>query len=206
MQSLKYYLDKTSEHHDHLCPRQVLGVRMGLAGISVLGLPPEQTGKRLLIILECDGCFVDGVSAVTGCTVGHRTLCVEDYGKTAVTFVDTELGKAVRISPRIDLREQAILAEAEEPDHYQAMLKAYQVLPDVDMFIMNEVQLHERISSLVSQPGMRVSCESCGEEIMNEREINAGGKILCLPCAGKSYCSIGEVVSPENQFSAKVND
>ena len=124
MQSLKYYLDKTRQHHDHLCPRQILGVRMGLAGIHVLDLPPEQTGKRLLIIMECDGCFVDGVSAVTGCTAGHRTLRVEDYGKTAVTFVDTELGTSIRISPRFDLRERAILHEAGEPDHYQAMLKA----------------------------------------------------------------------------------
>jgi formylmethanofuran dehydrogenase subunit E len=44
----------------------------------------------LLTILETDGCAADGVSAATGCWVGRRTLRVEDFGKVAATFVDTQ--------------------------------------------------------------------------------------------------------------------
>ncbi len=54
--------------------------------------------KRLLVIVESDGCFVDGVSVTTGCTVGHRTLRVEDYGKVAATFVDVSSERALRVA------------------------------------------------------------------------------------------------------------
>ena len=56
------------------------------------------------MILESDGCFADGLEAATGCTVGHRTLRVEDYGKIAATFVDVSTGQAIRIAPRLDVR------------------------------------------------------------------------------------------------------
>ncbi len=84
-------LDKSMQDHDHLCPRQILGVRIGLAGMKALGFTEPPTKKQLLVISETDGCFVDGVIAATNCTVGHRTLRVEDYGKVAVTFVDVQI-------------------------------------------------------------------------------------------------------------------
>ena len=40
-----------------------------------------------LIIVETDGCFVDGIEVSTGVTVGHRSLRVVDLGKIAATFV-----------------------------------------------------------------------------------------------------------------------
>ena len=60
--------------HDHLCPRQFLGVRIGLAGMKILGFDEPLTWKELLAISEMDGCFVfvDGVAAAMGCTVGYR--------------------------------------------------------------------------------------------------------------------------------------
>ncbi len=35
---LTILLKKSASEHNHLCPRQVLGVRMALAGLSTLGL------------------------------------------------------------------------------------------------------------------------------------------------------------------------
>jgi len=80
--NLQPLLEKSSRDHSHLCPRQILGVRMGLAGMAALGFDAPPDKKRLLVIVENDGCFADGVIAATNCTVGHRTLRVEDYGKT----------------------------------------------------------------------------------------------------------------------------
>ena len=71
------YLEKSSRDHSHLCPRQILGVRMGLCGLKAVGLSANQRSKRLLVITETDGCFADGLTAATNCTVGHRTLRVE---------------------------------------------------------------------------------------------------------------------------------
>lgn len=43
MQSLELLLRKSAMHHTHLCPRQVLGVRIGLAGMNGLGLTDPWT-------------------------------------------------------------------------------------------------------------------------------------------------------------------
>jgi formylmethanofuran dehydrogenase subunit E len=180
-------LEKSSRDHSHLCPRQILGVRMGLCGLKALGVSANQGSKRLLVITETDGCFADGLTAATDCTVGHRTLRVEDYGKAAATFVDTQSGLAVRVAPVLDVREQAYQYAPNEPRHYFAQMQAYQIMPDEEMFSVTEVQLAVSIVEIVSRPGMRVNCEVCGEEIMNEREIRKNGQILCKACAYNAY-------------------
>src|SRR5512147_1061230 len=100
-------LAASATHHHRICPRQVLGVRIGLLAGRVLEIPLPQPEKRLLAIAETDGCFVDGISAATGCYVGRRALRIEDYGKTAATFVDTLTEQTIRIAPRGDIRELA---------------------------------------------------------------------------------------------------
>src|SRR5512147_77469 len=101
MNDLPTLLAASAARHSHLCPRQVLGVRTGLAGLAALSLLPPLRDKRLLVIVETDGCFTDGIEVSTGVAVGHRTLRVEDYGKIAATFVNIPTGEALRISPRL---------------------------------------------------------------------------------------------------------
>ncbi|RIK46247.1 MAG: formylmethanofuran dehydrogenase, partial [Chloroflexi bacterium] len=107
MDSLTDLLAQSATHHKRVCPRQVLGARTGLLAGLLLDLPLPQPEKRLIAIAETDGCFVDGISAATGCYVGRRTLRIEDYGKTAATFIDSLTEGAVRIAPRQDVRELA---------------------------------------------------------------------------------------------------
>lgn len=183
-------LEESSKHHSHLCPRQILGVRIGLAGMEALELGANQGSKRLLTILETDGCFADGVIAATKCTVGHRTLRVEDYGKVAATFVDTKTGRAVRVAPTIDVRNRAYTCCPEESRHYFAQMQAYQTMPVEQLATITEIQLMTPVEQIVSRPGVRVECVSCGEEIMNEREINVNGQPLCRACAGGSYYQV----------------
>jgi formylmethanofuran dehydrogenase subunit E len=185
--NLTDYLEKSSCDHSHLCPRQILGVRMGLCGLKAVGLPANQGNKRLLVITETDGCFADGLTAATDCTVGHRTLRVEDYGKAAATFVDTHTGLAVRVAPVLDIRERAYQYAQNEPRHYFAQMQAYQILPDEEMFSVTEVHLAVSIAEIVSRPGVRVHCDGCGEEIMNEREVLKNGQVLCRACASNAY-------------------
>lgn len=181
-------LEKSARDHTHLCPRQILGVRIGLAGMAALGLEANHGGKRALVILETDGCFADGVIAATDCTVGHRTLRVEDYGKVAATFVDTKTGKAVRVMPALDVRQQAISCCPEESRHYFAQMRAYQIMPAEKLLLVTDVQLVTPVEQIVSRPNLRVNCDLCGEEILNEREIRQNGLILCQPCARGGYC------------------
>lgn len=187
MANLQEILQISATRHSHLCPRQVLGARIGLAGAAALGLAVPRTDKRLLVILETDGCFADGVEVATGCTVGHRTLRVEDYGKVAATFIDVKTGVTIRVAPRIDVRERAYAYAADEPRHYFAQLHAYQIMPDADLLTIQSVTLTTPIAAIVSRPGVRVNCDQCGEEIINEREIICGERRLCRACAGNGY-------------------
>lgn len=179
-------LELSCRDHDHLCPRQVLGVRIGLAGLTALGFDAPPHNKALLVIVESDGCFADGVSTATGCTVGHRTLRVEDYGKAAATLVDVKSGQAVRVAPALDARQKAAALLPNEP-RYSAQLHAYQIMPDEQLLTLTEVQLGTPVKQLISRPGLRVHCAVCGEEIINEREIAACGQTLCRACAGQAY-------------------
>jgi formylmethanofuran dehydrogenase subunit E len=58
---LQSLLEKSAANHSHLCPRQILGVRMGLTGMRALGFDAPPPKKRLLVIVESDGCFADGI-------------------------------------------------------------------------------------------------------------------------------------------------
>ena len=186
--NIETFLTSSARHHTHLCPRQILGARIGLAGLSSLGLTTDEIArKRLLVIAETDGCFVDGLIAVTGCDFGHRTLRVEDYGKVAATFIDTKTERCLRIAPALDVRQKASVYVPDEPRHYFAQMQAYQVMPDSELLIIQEVLLNRPSREILSRPGLRVNCDRCGEEIMNEREIQQDGVTLCQACAGGGY-------------------
>jgi len=187
MKELRVLLAASSSRHSHLCPRQVLGVRAALVGIESLGLEVPRRDKRLLIIAETDGCFVDGIEAASQATVGHRTLRVEDYGKIAATFVDTLTGKAIRVAPRQDIRHKAWYYTPDEVDPYAAQLAGYQVMPENELFFLQDVELKTAIEVILSTPGIRTDCDCCGEEIINQREVIRNGLTLCRTCAGYGY-------------------
>jgi formylmethanofuran dehydrogenase subunit E len=185
--ALSELLDESAARHQHLCPRQVLGARMGLLAARLLGNDLPSAAKRLLVITETDGCFADGISVATDCTVGARTLRVIDHGKVAAVFVDTKTDRAVRLIPSQTSRtlagEYAPLARS--PWH--AQLEAYQIMPDAELFDLQPVELTLSLEKLLSKPGRKASCDQCGEEIINEREVKDGDRTLCRACAGDGY-------------------
>ena len=189
-ETLQRALDVASARHRHLCPRQVLGARAAIAGTGLLELEVPRADKRLLVIVETDGCFVDGVEAVTDVSVGRRTLRVEDYGKIAATFVDVKTERALRVAPRVDVRERAWDYAPEQKRRYFAMLHGYQRMPDAELLSFEWVELAKPIAAIVSRAGARATCEKCSEEIINEREVVREGVTLCRSCAGGGYFSL----------------
>ena len=173
--------------HKHLCPRQVLGVRMGQYAGELLRLELPQQDKRLYTFVETDGCFVDGVTVATGCSVGHRTLRLMDQGKVAATFVDMRSGKAVRIWPDAQCRARAESYAPAAPNRWRAQLEAYQIMPATELLSVCHVELLIDLKALIALPGIRVNCSKCGEEILNQREVIRDGHLLCLDCAGSGY-------------------
>ncbi len=187
MHDLPSLLAASSARHSHLCPRQVLGVRMAQAGAASLGLEIPKPDKRLLVIAETDGCFLDGLEVAAGVSPGHRTLRIEDYGKIAATFVDVRTGEAIRLTPRLDVRSCALAYAPGESRHYFAQLAGYQVMPDAELFSMKPVVLRTPVEALISRAGVRTNCATCGEEIINEREVIVDGQALCVSCAHGGY-------------------
>jgi formylmethanofuran dehydrogenase subunit E len=179
-------IEASAALHTHACPRQVLGVRMGLFGAGVLGIPVPQVGKRLLVCAETDGCGADGIAVATNCWVGRRTMRIYDYGKLAATFVDRESERAVRVVPIPGAREAAVAAAPELPRR-EAMLAGYAHMPDAAMFAWSPVRLRANLVALWGQAGLRVACDDCGEEVMNGREVRRGRRVLCSACSGEVY-------------------
>lgn len=188
MPDLHHLLEQSMErHHNRLCPRQVLGVRMGLYAAEWFGLELPQKDKRLFTFVETDGCLVDGIAAATGCSVGSRTMRVMDYGKSAAVFADTQTERAVRIIPHPQSRVRARNYAPSAPDRWHAQLAAYQIMPVQDLLLAQAVILTVSLKALISQHGHRVICEVCGEDVINEREVQLNGRLLCRACAEGPY-------------------
>lgn len=180
-------LHRSVRHHRHLCPRQVLGARIGIAGLDVLGAPVNQEKKELLVIAETDGCFLSGLEAATNVSVNHRTLRVADYGKLAATLVRVAGDHAVRVSLQPKIREKAWdFYRDEDRRHYFAMLTGYQRMPQNELLLFKPVRLDIPAVRLISRPGIRTDCAGCGEEVINEREVYVDGKAYCIVCAGQA--------------------
>jgi formylmethanofuran dehydrogenase subunit E len=180
-------LKATADLHRHLCPRQVLGVRMGLYAGAMLGLDLPQVDKRLFSIVETDGCAADGIAVATNCWVGRRSMRIEDYGKVAATFVDTQTGQTLRLVPRSSVRHAAREYAPQAANKWEAQLLGYQLMPGEELFSVQDVALRTPIEQIISRPGRKAICEVCGEEIMNEREMVRNGIVLCQACAGQAY-------------------
>ncbi|GJM40925.1 MAG: formylmethanofuran dehydrogenase subunit E [Ardenticatenaceae bacterium] len=171
---------------------------MGLRGLIELGLltanattPFCNNDKRLLTIVETDGCGADGIAVATDSFVGRRTLRVEDYGKVAATLIDTHTGQAVRVAPTAVSRTRAQAYAPNQPDRWHQYLYGYQRIPDDQLVAVQPVTLRQPLAAILSQPDKRALCQKCGEEVMNEREVVDGnGRILCQACAGHSYYAL----------------
>jgi formylmethanofuran dehydrogenase subunit E len=188
MKSLEEYLSQAAQNHGHMCPGQVLGVRMAMLGLKELGIDdPIKHRKRLLTFVEIDRCATDAVSLVTGCRLGKRSLKFLDYGKVAATFVDLETDQAIRIVARDDARQKAkkLFGSLEDPRRQQ--LEAYKVMDDAELFLRQRVRVKLRPEDLPGRPRSRVECAECGEGVNDGRERRVEGRILCRSCAGESY-------------------
>ncbi len=188
MKTLEEYLTLAAEAHGHMCPGQVLGVRMAMLGLKALGIDdPAKHRKRLMTFVEIDRCASDAVALVTGCRLGKRSLKFFDYGKVAATFADLESGNAVRVAARDDSRDKARSMFPELGDPSRQQLAAYKAMDDAELFTLHRVRVNVSPQDLPGRPRSRVTCDQCGEGINDGRERLVNGRILCRPCADESY-------------------
>lgn len=178
-----------AEFHGKRCSGLVLGTRMAILGLKEIGIddPRGADRKNIIVYVEMDRCSSDAILAVTGCHPGKRTMKILDHGKMAATFVNLKTGKAVRVAAKNrDGNRVLTREEIEKSPHTEE----YAMQPLQDLFEVREVRVELKPEDLPGKPLRIVTCEACGERVMDMRDERKDGKILCRPCAaGRNYYS-----------------
>lgn len=189
MKTLDEYARLAEQAHGHLCAGQILGIRMAMYGLRLLGVddPAGRDRKRLVTYVEIDRCATDAITVVTGCRLGKRALKFRDFGKTAATFCDLETGRAVRVAAKESSKERARALYPQIPDREQQQMLAYREMPDEELFDCRWVRVTVPPEDLPGFKAPRVECAECGEGISFRREVLRNGRALCRACAGECY-------------------
>lgn len=187
MKAFNELLEEAASYHGHLCAGQILGVRIGMAGLKRLGIEEPFKNKSLIVYVETDRCAADAIQTVTGCKLGKRSLKHMDYGKMAATFVDIHKNKAVRIVVPAHVRELAKKYSLEKGNPY---FEAYKVMPDELLLAFEEVVVDFRPEDLPGKPLRRITCDKCGEEVNDGREIIIDSEKLCKACYSTPYYKV----------------
>jgi formylmethanofuran dehydrogenase subunit E len=179
MSDFEIYLKKAGDFHGHVCAGIALGTRISLAAMKELGLKPGVRHKNLIVYTEIDRCMTDAVQTITGCSLGHRSLKHVDYGKFAATFVNLDTGRAVR---------GTVMEHFSNEDSIEKTLKKLAGIPDSELVTLQEVTINIPETDLPGPPKNKTVCASCGETIVDGREVKKGSKAMCRGCAhGKYY-------------------
>lgn len=189
MKTLEEYIAAAAQAHGHICAGQILGLRMALYGLRLLGLedPEGKDRKRLVTFVEIDRCATDAVTVVTGCRLGKRALKFRDFGKVAATFCDLAADRAVRVVAKESSKARARELHPEIADKNQQQMRAYRDMPDEELFERQWVRVRIGPEDLPGYKAPRAVCARCGEGINFKREVARGGVTLCRACAGESY-------------------
>jgi len=192
MQDFEVLLKNSAAAHGHLCPGQVVGVRMAMLGCRLIGLDEPTRHdqiKKLIVYVEMDRCTADAVAHVTGVKLGRRSLKFVDYGIMAATFVNLETGKAFRVLSTEDARSLSAAYAPEVADKYPQQLEAYQRMPDSVLFRVQQVDVSISEFDLPGPTRRKVACSQCGQVVRDRREVIKDGRILCRPCSDDVYFS-----------------
>jgi len=198
MQDFDTLLKKSSMAHGHLCPGQVVGVRMALLGCRLIGLDePARSDqiKKLLVYVEMDRCAADAVAHVTGVKLGRRSLKFMDYGIMAATFVNLESNSSIRVLSTEEARDLASKYAPEIAEKAEQQIEAYKRMPDCVLFRVQKVQVKLDEFDLPGPTRRKVTCRSCGQMIRDSKEIVVDGQALCKPCTEESYFIYGEEIT-----------
>jgi len=190
MKDFETLLQGAAKAHGHLCPGQVVGVRMAMLGCELIGLdaPSKMPQiKKIIVYVEMDRCATDAISYVTGVKLGRRSLKFIDNGIMAATFVNLETRKAFRIVSTETARDLAQVLMPGIQDPRQQQLEAYKIMDTKDLFTVDEVRVDVPASDMPGPTKFKAVCARCGIIVRDKKEILKNNEILCRPCALGSY-------------------
>jgi formylmethanofuran dehydrogenase subunit E len=184
--------------HGHRCWASVAGVRAGLAALRTFGVY-RSGGTQLYAIIETGEehggmCFGDGVQYTTGCTFGKGNIRKNPIGKLALTLIDKNSNRAVRVSYKPTLQKQ-IAASA----FMQQRAAGYQPdeIPEADQMELVNLMWDAQEGDVLTVGGVFTydynwlpevmgftKCDSCGELTAHAYLRLVGERKVCIPCSG----------------------
>jgi len=194
----RQYLEAALKFHGHKCWASVVGVRAGLAALRTLTVP-RSGGTQLYAIVETGEehggmCFGDGVQYTTGCTLGKGNLRKEPLGKLAVTLIEKDSNRAVRVSYKPTLGKQiadstfmrkraaGIMANEIPEEEQIELVNLVWDAPEEDVISIGEV--FEYDGKWYPEVMGFIPCDSCGEMTAKAYLRLVGTKHVCIPCSG----------------------
>ena len=168
----KWWLEAV-RFHGHSCPGLAIGVRLALDFLEEAGLTGPAGDEELAAVAETDACGVDGVQVVTGCTAGKGNLWLRARGKHVFTFYRRDNGWNRRYSWIGQLDSEAGRETKTDYFLHGPRAELYRTGPA-------RQPLPPEASLLPSRP-----CALCGEETAEPNLRLAGGRAVCLDCAGE---------------------
>ncbi len=190
MKDFETLLKGSAKAHGHLCPGQVVGVRIAMEGCRLIGLDnPGQLPqiKQLIVYVEMDRCATDAISYVTGVKLGRRSLKFIDNGIMAATFVHLDTGKAFRLVSTEDSRDFAGKYAPDIEDEREQQLEAYKRMPIDVLFTIQEVRVDVPACDMPGPTLFKAVCQHCGQVVRDKKEVMKNNEILCRPCALGTY-------------------
>jgi formylmethanofuran dehydrogenase subunit E len=190
LEQVNSLVEAAARAHGHLCPGQVIGVRMAILGLGLLGYPcplgyPEI--KNLMGFVEIERCLADAVASASGLRFGRGSLKLVDLGLLAATFLDMPSDRAVRIVSRDDARDKVGEYVPGEMNPHAAQTEAYRVMPDDILFDAAWVKVDRSRFLAPGQRPPKVPCSVCGVLVRSGQARPGPDGPLCAVCANEAY-------------------
>lgn len=190
--------EKVVTFHGHSCPGLTIGYRAAKAAARRLAVG-QAADEELVAIVESDGCGIDAIQVILGCTIGKGNLIYRDKGKQVYTIASRLTGKALRIASRAGASEltseQKLLRDAvysgkatsEQEVEFQRLLQQrierLMEMGEDELFKIEWVELKIPAQAKIFSS---VQCAYCGENVMEPRARIREGKFACMDCS-ESY-------------------
>jgi formylmethanofuran dehydrogenase subunit E len=186
-------IKQTTDFHGHWCPGLAIGIRAAEWALKEMGKAPDD---EIVAVVETDMCGVDAIQFLTGCTFGKGNLIHKDYGKNAFTFYRRRDGKATRLVLRPTIygdtgplmrklhhkMQTEGLSEEEDKTWNETRGAISTRIMESDMAEVFEFKAPESSVPKKARILASLTCESCGEPVMETRTRRFNDQVLCIPC------------------------
>lgn len=187
-------LKKCVDFHGHLCPGLAMGLVASREGLKELKAERSED-EEIVAIVETDACCVDAVQVMLGSTFGKGNFFYKDYGKVAMTFINRESEKALRISVKpgaveFSPRHRELMAKIGQSQASQEEIKEFWTLHHEKAFEIINTPFEKLFESRVVETRIPAKaeiqpselCARCGEPTMVSKMKQVDGEKICAGC------------------------